>query len=1777
MDDYDQALQSFFDTTPEQQAKANLFAGQQKPTDPSSVETARQLGYDLPTIDLDPKGFAAEAKFRKNSNIIDQSPAIASYVAESPVNAQVSHDDLGALSDFAKPWLTQGAALMNYYIKGMDWKLDWQKAMSQGFAQTDMNRRVAFDLAMSKPDRAGWEAQRNEEGLSPLAEMAGSFLGSTMSMMKTALPAAATGAAIGGPAGAAVGFAGGIAADIGITWFGNTYRELDAMRFNGQPLAESVKIIGALGAGSFATILGMVGGKTTVDLGATAVNKILGTVLTDPVVNSSLMRASGEILRSGLTFGGISAGMELGSIVAGEIGKHVSSPDIQTVFNNSDEVAKAAKRIAQGFVAGGTLGVVLGTVPAGINFFLDKARIGQTQLDAATLSRMSQVADESSTAKVAPEIFADYVQKHVGVTPMRMSAEAVASLRPGFTAEYQEAIEKALPHGGDIEVRAGDFFTKTDAKEREALIPYVRGQSGMTGVEAEVLAQRPPETYQQALQQWYEPALKPDIVQGKPSTMEPPSALVLSSLRPPDLPYMSSDNALHLKDLGHWDGDITAGRTFSVIDDFAGDHGVVNLEYNPQTKDVRVVSMEIRNQDRGLTRANAENLLGNLAAHYPEAETVSGLRITGARGEERPEVTMRLPKRLTATVEHPTPTEQKFITLATSDPRAVLIANEFIDKAKAYENSMWLGPMLNAGMTPAGDAVKYSKLLQERQRSLTESAMKAAEREIGRTETKLWKENLKDEMDAATTVVEERPDVQAHRRITEGIDGIKVVKLDRAEVEDALASLRQPHSVDMLSKYIGNAEGVPLDATAQISGFKNGRDMVEALVDMRREQEDTGQGFAMWRLGKIKEAANLAMEEKHGSLQDNIVKASFDAAISVEQLDVLTEDFKQRFNGTITRKGVMDYARTTLPDLQMAEARNIQGFMNAVQRKGQNAESWLLAGKLEEAFKAKQEQLYNFGLLQESRKFARKFNQGMRDVERFSTQLTPSGISQEYTDQIHAMLQRHNVPIPRSPENLAAALNEDLGAFTARLAHEGVDIVLNPTTDGVIPISLDKLTAGQFLEFKDTLDSLTYHGRLADKIQQLNSVADLRHEINELTLQFNRMPPQLGAERTNAAAHIVKMVDAQLMKWEQIADWIDADDIHGVFNRNVIIPLKNAQHFENDLKTEFSNELGKVKSPRGMSAEIDNTLFRNTETGKYLPMNKSNLIMAMLNLGNEGNKKVLLQGYDVSEAQVMGLINKYATKEDWDFAQNVWRAMDKLWPHIEKATREATGVAPDRVMPTKIKTDFGTVDGGYFPLIRDNTQDKVITSRGPFDLRPLPTFVTANSFKNRTGATYPIDLSLDLLPSRIVETIHAVAFKTPVREAQKIVGSDAMRRGINEKFGPEYTDVLGTWLKDVANNGRRLYANKTDAELQGFLSSARSKIITFLVGWRPSTAAIHSGSALSNSFGEVMFGQGEGTLADRGIELSRATKELFNPSTAEASWKFVNEKSGELRYRMQNVERDISDVIDRSFGKSTFDRQQAHHALALVGYSDKASAGMVWLTKYRLALKAGLPDEDAVQIADKAVRRAHGSQSIMDQADVQRGNEYKKMFTMFYGYFNHNYNRERDIARNFVKAWGEGNGLGMLAEVARLQTYITIPALVHEWIRGEQKEDESWGAYMARAIATQGTSTIPVVRDVGHFVLQGGEPSLSPMVEYFKTLHRGYKDIENWHAEKNDDPKFVRDSLEAIGLFKPGILTRYTAGLAQTLYDNVSGSDRADDQDFWRLIMEGNPTPRKER
>jgi len=280
----------------------------------------------------------------------------------------------------------------------------------------------------------------------------------------------------------------------------------------------------------------------------------------------------------------------------------------------------------------------------------------------------------------------------------------------------------------------------------------------------------------------------------------------------------------------------------------------------------------------------------------------------------------------------------------------------------------------------------------------------------------------------------------------------------------------------------------------------------------------------------------------------------------------------------------------------------------------------------------------------------------------------------------------------------------------------------------------------------------------------------------------------------------------------------------------------------------------------------------------------------------------------------------------------------------------------------------------------------------------------------------PLLLDLDALPRMIKDEVHDLAYREAVIDADRFLSHPTVRKTIISALSQEHYDQIRPWLQSIANDGKMATDSARGMEFFNTIArEARTRATIVGLGFRLTTALVHGMSAGAESVSEL------------GAKwMLSGMKDFANPMQWAANRDFVFERSGEMRNRMNEVDRDVREhlrqidlrLMDPTSGAAArgADLMKAH-AYSMIGGLDMMSALPTWMGAYKKALTPtergglGMSEQDAVYFADKTVRNAHGGTGIKDMARVQRGNEFQKLFTMFYTFWNHNINRIMDTAK----------------------------------------------------------------------------------------------------------------------------------------------------------------------
>ena len=508
----------------------------------------------------------------------------------------------------------------------------------------------------------------------------------------------------------------------------------------------------------------------------------------------------------------------------------------------------------------------------------------------------------------------------------------------------------------------------------------------------------------------------------------------------------------------------------------------------------------------------------------------------------------------------------------------------------------------------------------------------------------------------------------------------------------------------------------------------------------------------------------------------------------------------------------------------------------------------------------------------------------------------------------------------------------------------------------------------------------------------------------------------------------------------RVESWCRAMDggKRGVFTKYLYEPVLDAATKFRERKFEV---LTQVKDAL-KDLDIPDTLIRAKEldNSKWHEKNltKAQILHILLHCGNESNKRKLALGYgwgspvfDANNKMVRVDYSKLdnfiarmiaegvLTKKDFDAIQRVWDIFESIKPEAQKAHKEIYGYYFDEVENTPFQTPFGTYRGGYAPAIVDSsrvddgerrTAEEALGVIG--DSFMMPTAPSGFTKSRSESYSKPLLLDLNLIAGHVDKVLRFAYIGPRVREVYRLLGDGKSPltqlinqydpRAIKEMFIPWLTRAQGQYVSKPSD------VHKGSKDFDNICRLIRTRI---------------SMSAMAaNILNTIQQYTGLSVAAARvdGKFLIRGTKEYaINPMGARAS---VIEKSDWMRQRLENNLFELSgDIEALILPKSKFKDTEEwvmKHAYFMQQHAQNTIDVPVWLAAYGQGISEGMGEREAIRHADNVIRDTQGSFNPEDMSRVEAGTPFSRLFTMFYSYFNMQYNL---LATEGGMSWAKKN------------------------------------------------------------------------------------------------------------------------------------------------------------
>ena len=1100
----------------------------------------------------------------------------------------------------------------------------------------------------------------------------------------------------------------------------------------------------------------------------------------------------------------------------------------------------------------------------------------------------------------------------------------------------------------------------------------------------------------------------------------------------------------------------------------------------------------------------------------------------------------------------------------------LVASDEELADAIAAQNLESLFPDKPASMT-AAEYAAYQDLTatarEEAQDRMLAKTMNAVKRRV----TKEWREREEDVRDTVTARIDALPEFRA-------LQLLKVSPMDSEWVrdnygEDATGML--PRQVPLVHR----ENGASPDDVAEMAGFPSADDMVRTLMGIevrRREMRENGDKRSVRKAMIDQEVGQIMLERYGDPFTDGSIQEEALAAVQSDRMgEVMGAEL--RVLGRMTGQRVTPYSvAKSWAERQVMEGKvrevasrsAIIRYERAAAKAGKAAMEAVIAGDHDEAFRQKQSQMLNNALVAAARRGADMVDEAVGRLEKWAKRRTVKSVDQDYLERAQLLLEQVEMK-----ERTQRSLNrqESFEAWAAQRQAEGYDVVVPPSfAESLGKTHWSRLTVEKLIGLDEAVKQIIHLGKLKQTLLDGREHADFELVVSEAVTGLSAMkqrPPSdlMEPSQWDNIKGKIAAFDASLLKMEQVFDWLDAGNSNGVFNRIVFRPLADAQDRENAMVADYHArvraEFAKIdrKQLRRWSERFSDPALFNRDTGQPYQMKREQLIAMALNMGNEGNIQRLVDGYGWRETSVREVLNRELTEQDWQFVQNIWDIVETLWPQAAAMERRVNGVEPDKVEALEVVTPHGTFRGGYYPAIYDSAKSYAAEEHAGkgsdlLDAGYTRASTRASSTKDRSEKVKrPILLQLGVINRHLGEVIHDITHREAIIQADKFLRAERVMRAIDDTLGPEIRKQFRPWLKYVANSWAMERAGN---EVVGaFMQKLRSNATVVGMGFRFTTMVTQL-AGYSNSFEYV--GAKWVTAA-----IAQATAHPID------TFNTVMAKSGEVRSRMDTLDRDIRLTLQQMQGRGQKLDAAKRFAFHGIGYMDRMVVVPTWIGAYNKAQAAGMDEEASVYAADKAVRMSQGSGSPKDLAAIARGTgqwgQALKLMTMFYSYMSAFYQRQRTLGRDIAGVRKVGD---VPAVLARAWWLIVVPPLMAQILGGNgPDDDEDWGFWAFKQMLFQSLGPIPGVRDVASPLVEGltgGKPfdyQFTPIQRSFQSLVESARDVHKM-IEGEDAKRPVRNALEVAGYWT-GLVPGQIATSTQFLVDVANGEQDPETAAEW--------------
>ncbi|MEI1698864.1 GNAT family N-acetyltransferase [Acinetobacter baumannii] len=867
------------------------------------------------------------------------------------------------------------------------------------------------------------------------------------------------------------------------------------------------------------------------------------------------------------------------------------------------------------------------------------------------------------------------------------------------------------------------------------------------------------------------------------------------------------------------------------------------------------------------------------------------------------------------------------------------------------------------------------------------------------------------------------------------------------------------------------------DVVAEMFGYESGDALIRDLLNSPSPKQ------------KIDELTDARMAVQYSEFfdQQSIVEA-VEAALHNDVRARMLSAEMAALNGLIGRKSALNEAAKAVAQdiVQRQKIKDIRPHVRAQDdaRLGRMANEAFRKGETVEAARHKRNQLVQF--------YATKYSYDAKDQ------------IQKHLDLVKKVFgNNEKLSKNRDFDFVTAARGilgkYDLGRESTNYEHQ-LELIrkYDPTTYaeiqniGALPENQNyrELTLEQFNAVMAAVETLWHRSR-ENKVWHTTNEAFEREQVREELIQQSGgkksvekiQQTLLGRDKTAELKAKFMELGASAKRVDQVVTWLDGG-ASGKFRTYLINPMQDALAKYRIEKAKMLKDVVDIFEGFG---KLDNSKIAAPELNNFTFVGKQSLLHAILHTGNLSNKERLVLGYGWGARLEDGSVDFSAwdqffsrmvkegviTKKDMDNIQKLWNLFDKYKEQAQITHKKINGRYFDELPRTPISTPFGEYEGGYVPAaydrIRSNEQDRIQDKNlAENNLAALDIATTGANFTKSRADRYHDQLELDMsrLPSHLDKELRYIHLELQIRQIGRLL--------LNKDFRNEIERVLPFGVKQVFNPWLKAIANQTVDESSGI--SLLDNIFRTLR--RNTGIAIMAGN-LKNAV-EQFTGFTQVAVAVPPKQLLKAQAHYFaSVATREDMSNNIMEMSDFMKTRFDRAADEyryaVDEIVFQKGAIQTVKDFTMKHAYVLQTTIQRPMEMISWQAAFNHYTEQGMTQYDAVHAADAVIRQYMTDMSPEGISNLERGTPARRMFLMFYNWFNMVWNTTSSEAKLALEAsngsWVQASP--RLAYIALMM--ISIPSILSELLgvifagglKDEDDDDNKWDDLSAKLAISQ--------------------------------------------------------------------------------------------------------------